>query len=100
MNPLQSGTVGIVPSGALGVSFFFHLTDRLQRLDGKVFFLERAGSESAKELRASGEILIADAVKIHRLPTADFFKRDLLTAYERSELPEVLLVCPNPDQLL
>jgi len=94
------GSVGITPAGALGVSFFYHLTQQLQKIDGRVFFLERQGSASSAALQQKGELLIADARKTHHVPTASLFKPSLLACFEASSLPEVLLVCPNPDQLL
>jgi hypothetical protein len=96
--PIQ-GTVGIVPAGALGVSLFYHLTRQLEEIDGRIFFMERKGSTSMATLRSKGELLIADARKVHHVPARGLFKPDMVTAYERDELPEILLVCPNPDQL-
>lgn len=93
------GGIGILPAGALGMSFFYHLTRRLRHLDGHVYFVERSGSRSAKALRAQGECLIADDAGIHHLATSAFFKLDLQSCFADGFLPEVLLVCPNPDQL-
>ena len=45
------GSIGILPPGALGVSFFYHLTGELRNLDSLVSFLERQGSTSAAPLR-------------------------------------------------
>lgn len=100
MPPVLKGSVGIVPPGALGVSFFYHLTEQLQRIDGSLFFLERAGSPSFASLRTKGELLIEDSRTLHRVPSRDLLKSGLLASYKSASLPEVLLVCPNPDQLL
>ncbi|HMC27098.1 MAG TPA: hypothetical protein VKM56_04810 [Verrucomicrobiae bacterium] len=100
MPPPIKGSVGITPTGALGVSLFYHLTQQLQKIDGRVFFLERQGSPSCATLRQKGELLIADARTVHHLPTQSLFKPNLLASFEATSLPEVLLVCPNPDQLL
>ena len=97
---LIKGSIGILPSGALGVSLFYHLTKQLQQLDGQVYFLERRGSASAETLRKSGEIAIATPSGIQSLSTDMILKPDLLTCYQSGFLPEVVLVCPNPDQLL
>ncbi|MGR8930785.1 MAG: hypothetical protein ACU836_09105 [Gammaproteobacteria bacterium] len=91
--------IGILPAGALGMSFFYHLTRQAQQGEDYVFMLERKGSESAKAIRGQGEFLLADDVGIHRLATAGIFKPDLETCFEAGWLPEILLVCPNPDQL-
>ena len=96
----QKGTIGISPPGALGVSLFYHLTHQLARVDGSVCFFERAGSTSAESLREQGRILIADARQVHEVPTAHLLKPDLLASYDAGWLPEILLICPNPDQLL
>ncbi len=100
MAALMEGTVGILPAGALGVSFFYHLTRQLSHINGEVFFMERAGSASSESLRARGEIIIADSRQRHHVPTGRILKADLLTCHQQGCLPEVLLVCPNPDQLL
>jgi hypothetical protein len=93
------GGVGILPAGALGMSLFYHLTHRLQRLDDQVFFLERTGSASAKALREQGEFCVADETGVHHLPNSGILKPGLLSCFDAGFLPEVLLLCPNPDQL-
>lgn len=100
MSGILRGSVGILPPGALGVGLFYHLTDRLGRVDGTVFFLERQGSASAALLRSTGELRIADESGIHRQPLAPILRPDLAGCLASGGLPEVLLVCPNPDQLL
>jgi ketopantoate reductase len=97
---LIKGSIGILPPGALGVSFFYHLTRELQQLDGQVYFLERRGSQSAAALKQSGKINIATPQGIQSLGTENIFQPDLLTCCQSGFLPEVVLVCTNPDQLL
>ena len=99
MRRVREGTIGILPAGALGVSFFYHLTRELTKNDGATFFLERAGSQSAGALREKGELAIAVGNDIQRLSASRLFQGELLTAFDQSALPEVLLLCPNPDQL-
>ena len=99
MRRVREGTIGILPAGALGVSLFYHLTRELAENDGSVFFLERGCSHSAQALREKGEITVATGNEIRRLPVARLFHGDLLSAFDRGGLPEVLLLCPNPDQL-
>jgi hypothetical protein len=94
------GSVGILPAGALGVSLFYYLTAKLTQLDGLVYFIERRNSPSSQVLRSSGKITIATQEKIKSIPTEEILKPDLLTCYQSGFLPEVLLICPNPDQLL
>ncbi len=100
MAGLRPGSIGIEPPSALGSAFFFHLTEGLSRLDGRVYFLERPGSASAAALRAGGEIRIAAGGEVHRLPAATHLKPDLAGCYAAGDLPEVVLVCANPDQIL
>ena len=99
MGRVREGTIGILPAGALGVALFSRLTHRLAINDGSVFFLERLASSSAAALRAKGELLISLDDQIHRVPTHGLLRGDLLTTFEQSALPEILLLCPNPDQL-
>ena len=100
MTALREGTIGILPAGALGVSFFYHLTGELARVDEKIFFLERTGSTSAARLRQQTELAIADARGVRRVNVVNLWKPDLLACHAAGFLPEILLVCPNPDQLL
>jgi hypothetical protein len=99
MQRVRAGTIGILPAGALGVSFFYHLTGRLKADDGNVFFVERPGSRSAAALREKGELVIAAESGRFRVSTASRCRGDLLEEFERGALPEILLLCPNPDQL-
>ncbi len=99
MPRVRPGTIGILPPGALGVALFYQLTRKLTANDGTVFFLERTGSQSAEMLQGKGELLIKTDKQLHRMPTGNLLRGDFLTAFERSELPELLLLCPNPDQL-
>jgi hypothetical protein len=95
MARLREDTVGILPAGALGVAFFFHLTQELRAVDGRVFFVERSGSASGRALRAAGMLHIGEEVL-----KADVFAPDLRACADEGRLPEVLLVCTQPDQLL
>ncbi|MEB3355446.1 MAG: hypothetical protein VKK04_01775 [Synechococcales bacterium] len=100
MAPLQPGTVGILPPGALGVGLFYHLTRELTAVDGRVFFLERRGSRSGQALRESGALQILTPEGRRSLPTDNLLYPDLLDSFALGHLPEVVLVCPNPDQIL
>ena len=97
---LIKGSIGILPAGALGVSFFYHLTGELQKLDGRVYFVERRGSQSAVTLKESGKINIATSQGIQSLGTENVLQPDLINCCKSGFLPEVVLVCTNPDQLL
>ncbi len=100
MNRLQPATVGILPVGALGVAFFFHLTRGLETLDGRVYFIERRGSTSGSVLRQSGTLRIAKAHEVRELAVSSYCHPGILACAKEGSLPEILLVCPQPDQLL
>jgi hypothetical protein len=100
MPPLREGAIGILPAGALGVSLFYHLTAKLRNLSEQVYFVARAGSASSQALSAHEKLRIADAQGLHELTAGYLLKPDILACSPRAELPEVLIVCPNPDQLL
>ncbi len=96
MGRVQKGCVGILPAGALGVAFFYHLTGELARLDGRVIFLEREGSASGAALRTSGVLRIGEkAIEMRSVA-----RPDLLACFDDGWLPEIVLACTQPDQLL
>jgi hypothetical protein len=96
----QIGTVGITPAGALGVAFFYHLTDRFRRLDGTVAFIEREGSGSGAALRKAGGLCIAENGDFRQIDASNCLRPSLLHCAGGGWLPEILLVCTQPDQLL
>jgi hypothetical protein len=96
---MRTGTVAIMPPGALGVSFFYHLTSELKRLNGDTFFVGLDGSRSTNSLLRSG-LQVSDSYTIRNLPGSDFIVRDLGEVWKMGKLPELLIACPNPDQLL
>src|SRR5687768_5134890 len=100
MPPVLHESVGIMPAGALGVSLFYHLTGGLERLDGSVYFIERSHSPSAGLLRELDHLVVVDSRGTHRIGLGSIWAPDLLKCGVEGRLPEVLLVCTNPDQLL
>lgn len=96
---LRPGTIGIAPPGALGVSLFYHLTRELQEIDGRVFFIGLDGSDSTAALRQH-ELRILDHEGLHSFPGNQFIRASLAATHAEGGVPEILLVCPNPDQLL
>jgi hypothetical protein len=93
------GSIGILPPGALGVAFFYHLTQNLTRLDRPILFLGLSGSQTIKSFKTAGIIRIRDQSRVRHLPIADRIIVDLQAAYESARLPEVVLIATNPDQL-
>lgn len=100
MKAIRHGSIGILPAGALGAAFFFHLTGRLARIDGSVFFVGRAGSSSSRAIGEAGSLHFEADGETKHIALESLFQPDLLAFLEFNQLPEVLLVCPNPDQLL
>jgi hypothetical protein len=97
---VRDGTVGILPVGALGVGFFFHLTHGLDAIDGPVRFIERSGSPSALALRAKGVLRIARDGISRSIATEDVCQPDLLACAKSGWLPEIILVCTQSDRIL
>jgi hypothetical protein len=100
MPALRHGAIGILPAGALGVSLFYHLTREVQDIPSDVYFVARTGSGSGRDLAAAHKLRVTDAKGVREIDASNLFKSDLLACADRGELPEVLIVCPNPDQLL
>ncbi len=100
MNGLRSGAIGILPPGALGVSLYYHLTSTIADVGAAVTFLERPGSKSTAALKRSGAIQIEHGEQRRRLELTKLLLPDLVTCFREACLPEVILVCTNPDQLL
>ncbi len=97
---IEPGTIGILPAGALGMGFFYHLTHGLELVDGRVCFIARRGSESGAALRAGAVLKIGTADEVREIPAAQVCRPDLRGCFDSGWLPEVLLVCTQPDQLL
>ena len=100
MTRIKEGTVGILPAGALGVAFFYHLTAELARADGRVFFVQRTGSASGEALRSGGVLQVAAREGVISLRNREIWRPDLLACFADGFLPEVLLLCTQPDQIL
>ena len=92
--------VGIVPVGALGVAFFHHLGGGKPANLGKVGFIERRGSLHGTALRGHGVLKIAAAGEVVEISTPDVCHPDLVASARLGWLPEVVLGCTQPDQLL
>lgn len=100
MVSLVKDSIGILSAGALGVSFFYHLTHQLQTLDRQVYFLERQNSSSGIALRKKGKIVIVNSQIRQCLATDFWLKPDFISCYRSGFLPEIILICTNPDRLL
>jgi long-subunit acyl-CoA synthetase (AMP-forming) len=88
---LSEGQLGVHPPGALGVAFFVHA--------GAECFIGRGGDGITEPLKKAGALNLDDQGKVRNLSLKDRIFANLLEADARGRLPELLLVCCNPDQL-
>jgi len=93
-------TVGILPVGALGAAFYYHLTQGCTTNTDRVQFVSRRGSANTTALAQRGELTIESVGKAHRISAANACRPDLLACSTANWLPDVLIVCTQPDQLL
>jgi long-subunit acyl-CoA synthetase (AMP-forming) len=88
---LNRGSLGVHPPGALGVGFFVHA--RAECLIG------RGGDGITHLLKESGALRLLDDGKVRLVSLKNRICSNLLEADALSMMPELLLVCCNPDQL-
>jgi hypothetical protein len=93
-------TVGILPVGALGAAFYYHLTQGCTNNRDRVQFVSRRGSASSSALAQKGELTISSCGKFHPIQASTVCRPDLLACAAAEWLPDVLIVCTQPDQLL
>lgn len=96
---LIPGQVGITPVSALGVGFACQLSKRFQNVEA-IRFVQRGSAGSAEALARAGRLRILINGQVQDHATAGLLRPDLLTCAVENALPEILLVCCNPDQLL
>ena len=100
MLPSTFQTVGILPVGALGAAFYYHLTRGCTENQARVQFVERRGSTNNAALAQHGTLTIAGDGKVLSIPASSVCRPDLVTCGKTGWLPDVLLICTQPDQLL
>lgn len=93
-------TVGILPVGALGAAFYYHLTRGCTENQARVQFIERRGSTNNAALAQHGTLTISGDGQVHSISASSACRPDLVTCGKTGWLPDVLLVCTQPDQLL
>jgi hypothetical protein len=99
MQPQPPASVGILPIGALGVAFFHHLTGKASpESPGVVFLSRRAAGEGDRWRDASG-VRVQTPAGSQDLPLAGRLVGNLPEAAASGRLPDVVLVCTNPEQL-
>ena len=88
---MQTGQLGVHPPGALGVAFFVHA-----RAD---CFVGRSGDGITDPLKKAGGLRLDEQGTLRVLSVRGRIFSNLLEADALDRLPELLLVCCNPDQL-
>lgn len=88
---LQNGQLGVHPPGALGVAFFIHTNAEC--------FIGRSGDGITQPLKKAGSLNLDDGGRLRNIPLENRIFANLLEADTLGAMPELLLVCCNPDQL-
>ncbi|UCE59859.1 MAG: AMP-binding protein [Phycisphaerales bacterium] len=88
---LREGELGVHPPGALGVAFFVHASAEC--------FVGRGGDGITQPLKDLGALTLDDHGRPRTIPLRDRIYANLLEADALERLPELLMVCCNPDQL-
>ncbi len=88
---LHKGELGIHPPGALGVSFFMHAQAEC--------LIGRTGDGITQTLKDAGSFNLLDTGRLRSVSLKGKIFANLLEAEALDRLPELLLVCCNPDQL-
>ncbi|MFQ5495707.1 MAG: AMP-binding protein, partial [Phycisphaerae bacterium] len=88
---LRTDHLGVHPPGALGVGFFVHT--RAECLIG------RGGDGITDVLKEAGSLKLVEGGRMREEPLKRRIFSNLLEAEALDRLPELLLVCCNPDQL-
>jgi long-chain acyl-CoA synthetase len=85
------GHVGVHPPGALGVAFFVHAKAEC--------FVGRGGGGITDALKRAGELKLDDHGTLRLIPLRGRIFSNLLEAEAQQRVPELLLVCCEPDQV-
>ncbi len=88
---VQHGQLGIHPPGALGVGFFVHARGDC--------FIGRGGDGITDPLKEAGGLKLEEHGRVRRVSLRDRIFGNLLEADALDHMPEVLMVCCNPNQL-
>jgi len=88
---LQGGKLGVHPPGALGVAFFIHANADC--------LVGRGGDGITHLLKKTGSLNLLDGGRVRNIALNGRIFANLLEAEALDRMPELLLVCCNPDQL-
>ncbi len=88
---LHEGELGVHPPGALGVAFFIHA--------GAECLIGMGGDGITQPLKEAGGLNLDDQGTLRSIPLRDRIFANLLEVDALDHMPELLLVCCNPNQL-
>lgn len=88
---LNNGELGVHPPGALGVGFFVHASADC--------FIGRSGDGITEPLKQTGSMQLQEEGRVRTVLLKKRIFTNLLEADALQRLPELLLVCCNPNQL-
>ncbi len=88
---LRTGELGVHPPGALGVAFFMHTRAEC--------FVGRGGDGITLPLKDAGALNLLDDGRQRSIALGGKILANLLEADALDRMPELLLVCCNPNQL-
>jgi hypothetical protein len=88
---IHDGELGVHPPGALGVAFYIHANAEC--------FIGMGGDGITQFLKDSGSLQLDAQGKFRTISLQGRIFANLLEVDAQDRLPEVLLVCCNPDQL-
>ncbi|MBI5864039.1 MAG: AMP-binding protein [Planctomycetes bacterium] len=87
----REGQLGVHPPGALGVAFFVHARAEC--------FIGRGGDGITDPLKKVGDLKLDDHGALRLVPLRGRIFSNLLEAGAQERMPELLLICCDPNQL-
>lgn len=88
---IRQGQIGVHPPGALGVAFFMHANAEC--------FIGRGGEGITEGLKSRGQLRLDDHGTLRLIPLRGRAFSNLLEAEAQQRLPELILICCEPDQV-
>jgi hypothetical protein len=92
-------SLGILPIGALGVAFYFHLSGNPARAPESIVFLSRRSGSGTERWNERSVLAIDTPAGRREIALSGVLAGSLPEAAAEGRLPEIVLVCTNPDQL-
>lgn len=99
MERAEAASVGLLPIGALSVAFYYYLTGAAAGPSPHVSFLSRGSASKGSRWTDESRLKIETPDGLLELPLAGHLAGSLPEAAAKGCLPDIVLVCTNPDQL-